>query len=71
MEPTKLDNTSIEVRNAALFVVAALSPNFLISVIAVLVYLSNSYPALGSVVNKIIESAIERFSKTDTENNEE
>jgi hypothetical protein len=66
MEPTKLDNTSVEVRNAALFVVAALSPSFLISVLAVLVYLSNSYPALGSVVNKLIENAIGRFSKTET-----
>lgn len=67
MEPNKLDNTSIEVRNAALFVVAALSPSFLISVLAVLVYLSNSYPALGAVVNKLIEDVVERFSKEEAE----
>lgn len=67
METPKLDQTSVEVRNAALFVVAALSPSFLISVIAVIVYLSNSYPAMGSVVNKVIENFAGRFSNKDSE----
>jgi hypothetical protein len=67
MESPQLDKTSIEVRNAALFVVAALSPSFLISSLAVLVYLTNSYPAIGSVVNKAIENLVGRLSKGNSE----
>lgn len=67
MEHPKLDQTSVEVRNAALFVVAALSPSFLISVLAVIVYLSNSYPAIGSIVNKTIENLVGKLSKRDSE----
>jgi hypothetical protein len=67
MDSPKLDQTSVEVRNAALFIVAALSPSFLISSLAVLVYLTNSYPAIGAVVNKAIENLVGRLSKGNSE----
>lgn len=62
-----LDKVSVEVRNAALFIVAALSPSFLVSVIAVLVYLTTSYPSLRKVVDSYLEVAVKRFNKNTEE----
>jgi hypothetical protein len=61
------DQVSVEVRNAALFVVAALSPSFLVSVIAILLYLTTSYPSLRQVVDSYLSKYLLKFNQTEAE----
>ncbi len=51
-------NTSNEIKQASFFIVAALSPSFLISLICVLLYLFTAFPELKEPVSHLITSLL-------------
>ena len=47
-----------EIKTSSLFVVAALSPNFLISVICVFIYLTTQYPEVKEPISNAITNLL-------------
>lgn len=49
-----------EIKTSSLFVVAALSPNFLISVICVFIYLTTQYPEVKEPISNVITNLLSK-----------
>lgn len=49
-----------EIKTSSLFVVAALSPNFLVSVICVFIYLTTQYPEVKEPISNIITNLLNK-----------
>lgn len=49
-----------EIKSSSLFIVAALSPNFLISVICVFLYLANTFPEIKEPVSNAIANLLRK-----------